>query len=98
MSNKSKMSQFDSSQGDPIIIAMFDELVEIKGWDPASIWPDYKFSSDLEMSQEDFNKLINRLSHMFLCGSKVEFSNWKSVSLRDVVDRIRVASTNSVAA
>jgi hypothetical protein len=80
-----------SLRGDEVIATVLDEVLNLKGWDPTSIYPDQCLGKDLEMSVAEIALFAQRLSERFLAGGSFDCKDWSDISLRQVVVLIRSA-------
>lgn len=77
------------ARGDEVISTLLDEIVSLKGWDPSSIFPDNRLGSDLELSDAEITLLAKRLSDRFLLSGQFDCSEWREMSLQEIVSLIR---------
>lgn len=80
-----------SSRGDEVIATVLDEVMNLKGWDPTSIYPEQCLGKDVEMSVAEIAVFAQRLSEKFLAGGSFDCKEWSDISLRQVVVLIRAA-------
>jgi hypothetical protein len=84
------MSKTGRGHGDRIISTVLDVILEITGYDPSSLFPEYKLVADLNMSQSQIDKMVSQLAEFFAVDEDIfVFDHHDDMSLRKVVDLIR---------
>lgn len=78
-------------EGDPIVLAILECLYEVTEYDPTYLLPEHRLITDLEMSQEQIRKFIEKISRRLQLRAEISADQLADYNLRQITGLIKAS-------